>query len=149
MNERFGGFRQTLVVCLEPSPSAQPRKRSLDDPAPRQNCEAALSLWLANDFQPDLSPWPEAPDPVLQTAAGISAISPHHAQAPEFISQGTQQYPGCCPVLCIGRCDDHQKYEAERIDQHVPFASRDVLPGIIASDPLVLSSALTGCQGPH
>src|SRR4051794_6358961 len=87
MNERFGGFRQTLVVCLEPSPSAQPRKGSLDDPAPRQNCEAALSLWLANDFQPDLSPWPEAPHPVLQTAAGISAISPNYAQAPEFISR--------------------------------------------------------------
>src|SRR3954453_22017296 len=81
MNERFGGFRQTLVVCLEPSPSAQPRKGSLDNPAPRQNCEAALSLWLAKDFQPDLSPWPEAPHPVLQSAAGISAISPNYASA--------------------------------------------------------------------
>src|SRR4051812_17880488 len=35
VNECLGRFRQTLVVCLEPSPSAQPCKGSLDNPAPR------------------------------------------------------------------------------------------------------------------
>src|SRR4051794_3230759 len=99
-----------------------PQSSATAEPRSRAVCLAC------ERFPRDLSPWPEAPDPVLQSAAGISAISPNYAQAPEFSSQGTQHYPGCCPVLCIGGCDDDQKYEAERID-HVPLASRDVLPG--------------------
>ena len=133
MNERLGGFRQALVVRLEPSPSAEPCKRSLHDPAPRQDRKATLSFGLANDLHPDLSPWSEAPDPLVQTAAGISAISPNYAQAPEPSCQHTQQNPGCCPVLRIGGRDDDEKYEAERIHQDVPFAARDLFRGIIAS----------------
>ncbi len=133
MNECLGGFRQTLVVCLEPSPSAQPRKRSFDNPAPRQDRKATLSFWLPNDLEPDLSPWPEAPNPLLQTAAGISTISPNHAQAPEPSCQHIQEYPGCRPVLGISGRDHNQQHETEGIDQHVPFAPGDVFGGIVAA----------------
>src|SRR3954454_2927664 len=83
VNECLGGFRQTLIVCLEPSPSAQPGKGSLDNPAPRQDRKATLPFWLPNDFQTDLSPTAESANPLLQNASGIGSISPHHTQAPE------------------------------------------------------------------
>src|SRR3954452_11426110 len=83
VNECLGGFRQTLVICLEPSPTTQPGKCPLDDPAPRKNCKARLSFRLANDLQPDLAPWPDSPNPLLQNASCISSISPHHPQPPE------------------------------------------------------------------
>ena len=68
----------------------------------------------------------------LQTS-GIGAISPHRTQASESCGEHTQQYPSCDSVLHICSCDTNQQHETERIDQHVPFAPRNVFRGIAAS----------------
>src|SRR3954452_6368390 len=78
VNECLGSLWQTLVVCLESSPSTQPRKGSLDDPTPWKNCKARLAFRLSDDLEPNLSPWPESPSPLLQNSSSIGSIGPHH-----------------------------------------------------------------------
>src|SRR4051794_11776893 len=75
----------------------------------------------------------------MQTAAGISTISPHDPQAAKPIGQHTQEYPGSCPVRCISSGDHDQQHQTERIHQDVPFAPRDVFRCIIASDAALLT----------
>src|ERR1700732_2507700 len=50
VNQRFRGFRQTLIVGLEPTMAPQPSERTFHNPAPLHHSESALTFWLAHDL---------------------------------------------------------------------------------------------------
>jgi len=47
------GFRQTFVVAGEAAEAGHPAEAALDDPASRQQGEAALGLGVLDDFEAD------------------------------------------------------------------------------------------------
>ena len=77
-------------------------------------------------------PSSDAPDHERHLFTGIAAISKDAFDEGEQSSRPAQQLEGTVAVLNISRMDDDVQQEAERVDEDVPLAARDLLARIVA-----------------
>lgn len=118
-----------LEVAHEPTVAADPCQGSLDDPSLGQHCE------LVHLIAPD-----DLDDPVARAGRGECGTWPLIAgigeDAPDEGPQsacGLGQHEACAvAVLHVGGMDGDAQQEAERVDEDVSFAARDLLGRVIA-----------------
>jgi hypothetical protein len=68
-----------------------------------------------------------------QGSALVAGVGEDALDEGEEVSRAAvEDEPGAVAVLDVGRMDDDVQQEAERVDEDVPFAARDLLARIVA-----------------
>lgn len=124
-----GGSCVALEVAREASIVADPRQGSFDDPALWQDDEAVQFVAL-DDLELPGSGFCDGRGHLGALVAGIGedALDEREAATRALI----ENQPGAVAILHIGRMDDDVQQEAERIDENMPLAARDLLARIKA-----------------
>ena len=128
-NEGGGGARVSLEVARQASIAADPCQRSLDDPTLGQDDELVQFVAL-DDFD----------DPTAGTGGGLRhAWSLVTSIGEDALDEGKQaaaslveNQPRAVAILNVGGMHDDVQEKAERVDENMPFAARDLLSRIIA-----------------
>ena len=146
----FTGWEH-FIVFREPTPGAEPGKRSLDHPAARKDTKA----FRTNDVPIDFDPWrnqdpaPAAPrmfhdldlpakrclDPLTEAFLLVSAIGPDQRQTREASSQRSQLLLAPTSVLDLGFLHQYVQDHPSGVDEQMPLAPFDFLAAIEAADP--------------
>ncbi len=114
------GLRQPLIIARQPAKARHPSEASLNDPAARQQYEAAFGFRQFNDLQPD--------------AVGVGVgrrLFPRIALVDErhfdrLAGDGLDLFRQCGDLRAfrfVGGRDDHGQQLAQRINRHVDFAA--------------------------
>jgi len=128
LDESASGACKTFIVAGEAAASAEPSECALDDPATRQNLEAAGGIGAFNDLKaPDA--W--ISEQRVEPFAEIGAIGPNQPEPRIEAAQAVEHDKGAITVLDIGRMDNRLQYEALRIDEDVALAPFDLLARVI------------------
>lgn len=128
-DEGGDGSRVALEVAREAPIVADPRQGSLDDPTLGENDEA-MQLVALDDLQPPGAGlgnggggrWP------LIAGIGEDALDERKETARATVEDQSRSVA----ILHGGRMDDDIQQEAERVDENVPLAARDLLARIKA-----------------
>lgn len=128
-DERRGGSGIALEVAGESSVVADPGERSLDDPALGQDDEA-VQLVAFDDLDFPGTGLGDGGSGVrsLIAAIGEDALDEREEAARASIEDERR----AVAILYIGRMDDDVQQEAERVDENMPLAARDLLARIKA-----------------
>jgi len=128
-NEGRGGSRIALEVARQAPIVTDPGEGSLDDPAFGQDDEAMQFVALDDLQRPGASPG-DGGSGLGSLVAGIGEDAfderEQTARAPVEDEQGT------IAILHVGRMNDDVQQEAERVDENMPLAARDLLARIEA-----------------
>ena len=128
-DEGRGGSRVALEVTHQASIAADPRQRSFDDPAFGQDDEAVQFIAL-DDLQRPRTALCNGGSCFHALVAGIGEDA--FDEREEAARASIEDQPRTVAVLQIGSVDDDVQQEAERIDEDVPLAARDLLRRIVA-----------------
>ncbi len=128
-DEGRGGSCVALEVARETSIAAYPRQGSFDDPTFGQDDEA-VQLVALDDLQ---LPGAGSRDRsrrfhTLIAGIGENALDEREEAAGALV----ENEPRAIAILHGGRMDDDIQQEAERVDENMPFAARDLLARIEA-----------------
>lgn len=128
-DEGGGGSRVALEIAREASIVADPSERSLDDPAFGENDEAMQFVAL-DDLK---LPGAGLGDDGGGLRSLIARIGENTLDEREQATRAPIENERCTiAVLHAGRMDNDVQQEAERIDENMPFAARDLLARIEA-----------------
>lgn len=122
-------MRVALEIAREASIAADPRQGSFDDPTFGQDDEA-VQLVALDDLQRPGAALRDGSGRIHVLVAGIGedALDEREEAARAWI----ENEPRDVAILHVGSVDDDIQQEAERIDENVPLAARDLLARIIA-----------------
>ena len=124
-----GGSRVALEVARETSMAADPRQGSFDDPPFGQDDEAVQLVALDNLQLPSTGPCDGGGRfRALVAGIGEDALNEREEAARAVI----ENEPRAIAVLHVGGMDDDVQQEAERVDENMPLAARDLLARIKA-----------------
>ena len=124
-----GGSRVALEVAREASIAADPRQGSFDDPTFGQNDEA-VQLVALDDLQ---LPGAALCDGARRLHALIARIGEDALDEREEAARAlVENKLRAIAILHVGRMHDDIQQEAERVDENMPFAARDLLARIEA-----------------
>ena len=128
-DEGRGGSRVALEVAREAAIVADPGEGSFDDPPFGQDYEAVEFVSL-DDLQLPGAALGQSVGGFRALVAGIGedALDEGKEAARALI----ENEPRPVAILHIGRVDNDVQQEAERIDENMPFAARDLLTRIEA-----------------
>jgi hypothetical protein len=128
-NEGRGGSRIALEVARQAPIVTDPGEGSLNDPPFGQDDEAMQFIAL-DDLQPPGAGLGDGGRGFGSLVAGIGEDAfDEREQAPGAPIENEQ---GTIAILHVGRMDDDVQKEAERVDENMPFAARDLLARIEA-----------------
>lgn len=130
MDEGFTGLSQRFVVFAETTVAPKPGKGPLDDPATREDDEAAFSRALDDSEEPTA----ECLDP-LDQLPGIASIRPDQLEPRAASKQLLQHELGAVSILEVSRVDDDRDQQAHGINGHVALAAGYFLTGVVAARP--------------
>ncbi len=122
-------MRVALEVVSEASIAADPGERSLDDPALREHDETVQFIALNNRELPGagLGDGGHCLRPL------VGGISKDTLDEGEEAARASIEDEQCAvAILDSGRVDNDVQQQAERVDQDMPFAARDLLGRIKA-----------------
>jgi len=126
-----------FIVAHQATLLDEPVEGAFNDPAPVQDLESLSVLGSLDDVEVQTTPRPQRLDPGHQ-ASGIAGVGPDLGQAPIPPDTAAQQGLGPIPILFVRRAHIDAQEQPKQIHQDVPFASADLLAGVIAADaPLV------------
>ena len=128
-DEGGGGSCVALEVAGEASIVADPRQGPLDDPTLGQDDEAVQLVALDDLDLPRAGPG-DGRGCLRSLVAGIGEDALDEGK--EAARAPIEHERRAVAVLHVGRMDDDVQQEAERIDENVPFAARDLLARIEA-----------------
>jgi hypothetical protein len=128
---RLATRARLFVVLRKPTIFRQPAKRTLNDPAMRQQ-DKALSVVRAFDDLQD--PSSEGGDPRHQLA-GVVAVGPDQPQPGKSAPQLLKHPLGAVAVLDPRTMDHHDEDQPERIHREMTLAAFDLLAGVVAVRP--------------
>ena len=128
-DEGGGGSRVALEVARETAVAADPRQSPLDDPAFWQDDEA-VQLVALDDLQPPSAALGDGGRRLRSLVAGIGEDALDERE--EAARASVENEPRAVAVLHVGRMDDDIQQEAERVDENMPLAARDLLARIKA-----------------
>ena len=119
----------TLEVFGEAPVATDPSQGTFDDPAFGKNDEA---MHLGALYDLDL-PGSRRCDRCRQLRSLIVSIGEDGFDEREAAARPTvEDQPGAITILQVSRVDDDVQQEAERVDENVPLAARDLLARVIA-----------------
>jgi hypothetical protein len=128
-DEGGDGSRVALEVAREASIVADPGQGSLDDPTLGQDDEA-MQLVALDDLDPPGARLCDGGSGFRSLIAGIGEDALDEGE--EAACAPIEDQRRAVAVLHLGRMDDDVQQEAERIDEDVPLAARDLLARIKA-----------------
>jgi len=118
-----------LEVAREAAVAADPRERALHDPAFGENLEV-MEIGALDDLE---LPAPGGGDGGLHLRSLIPAVAIDQRDEGEQAACTAQHGGGgAVAILHVGGMDDDAQEKAERIDEDVPLAARDLLARIKA-----------------
>ena len=127
-NEGLDGARIALEVACQASVVADPRERALDDPTLGQNDEA-MELAALDDLD---RPSPGGGNRSGHARSLVAAIADDPLDEGEQAACTPQRFVGAVTILDVGRVDEDAHEQAERVDEDVALAARDLLARIVA-----------------
>jgi hypothetical protein len=128
-NEGGCGSGVALEVAREATVAADPAQRALDDPAFGQDDEA-MQLIAFDDFNCPGAGLGDGCGGLGSLVAGISEDALDEGK--EAASTSIEDKRRAVAILYVGGVDDDIQQEAERVDQNMPLAARDLLARIKA-----------------
>lgn len=128
-DEGCGGSRIALEVAREASVVADPSEGSLDDPAFWENDET-MQLVALDDLQLPSAGLGDGRGGLRSLIAGIGEDALDKGK--EATGAPVENERRAIAILHIGRMDDDVQQEAERVDENMPFAARNLLARIEA-----------------
>ena len=117
------GSGVALEVAGQTTVAADPCDRALDDPSLGQDNEA-VRIAALDDLQ---GPATGIGNDLLHFRPLVPRIREDALDEGEQTACRAQHLAGTIAILHVGRMDDHAQQEAERIDEDVALASRDLL----------------------
>jgi len=123
------GASVALEIARQAPVSTDPRERALDDPAFGQNDEA-MQLVALDDLQRPGAGFCDGCGQHRSLVAGIGEDARDEGE--EAARAPVEDEPRAIAVLHGGRVNDDVQQEAERVDEDVPLAARDLLARIVA-----------------
>ena len=128
-DEGDGDSGVTLEVAREPAVAADPGEAALDDPALGQGLEAR-DVGPPDDLDPPRADAGEAP---REAGPAIAAIGEDALDEGEEASGAPVEHARrTVAIMDVGGVDDDVQQQAERVDEDVALAARDLLPRIVA-----------------
>ena len=128
-DEGRGGSRVALEVARQAAIVADPGEGALDDPAFGQDDEAMQFVAL-DDLQPPGAGLGDGGGGLRSLVAGIGEDALDERE--EAARAPIENEPRTIAILHVGRVDDDVQQEAERVDENMPLAARDLLARIEA-----------------
>jgi hypothetical protein len=128
-DEGGGGSGVTLEVARKAAVVADPGQGSLDDPTLGQDDEA-MQLVALDDLDLPGAGLGNGRGCLRSLVAGIGEDALDERE--EATRALVKHEPRAVAILHVGRMDDDVQQEAERIDEDVPLAARDLLARIKA-----------------
>ena len=122
------GSGVAFEVAGKASVMADPGEGALDDPTFRQDDEA-MGIGSLHDFESPASGRGDGLGELGALVAGIGEDALDERKGPPRLAQ---QGGRAVPILHVGRMDRDAQQEAERVDEDVPLAARDLLARIEA-----------------
>lgn len=117
-----------LIVARQTAVAADPGEGALDDPALGQDDEA-VRLAALDDLQRPAAGLGDNPGHLRPLIAGVGEDALDEGeQAPRRL----QQIAGAVAILHVAGMDSHAQEQAERVDENVALAPRDLLARIVA-----------------
>ena len=149
----FAMIYADLIVSTEASGFKEPAERAFDDPASGQHFESFDIVAPAHNFQAQFAEGTQLFNPLHQRAQ-VAAISPDELQPSESADQPLNQSPGSIAVLDRRRGNHDRQDQAQTVHSHVPLASSDLFPCVIAAlsgliwrlDRLTVDDGSRGCD---
>ena len=128
----LGGFRNGLAVLAQPSAPAQPSQGPFHHPTPGQYQECVLAVGAPDYFQrpPGLFHHP------IDQLPSVAVVRPEQTQAVEPSCELADNQSGSVPVLDVGGVNHHGQEQPHGVHRNVALASRHLLAGVVASNPL-------------
>lgn len=128
-DEGCGGSRVALEVAREASVATDPGEGSLDDPTFGENDEA-MQLVALDDLQLPSTGLGDGRGGLrsLITRIGENALD----KGKEATGAPVENERRAITILHVGRMNDDVQQEAERVDENMPLAARDLLARIEA-----------------
>ena len=128
-HERGDGSRVSLEVARQASIAADPGEGSLDDPAFGQDDEL-VPLAALDDFD---NPMPVARSSLCHAWSLIAGIGEDVLDEREKGARAPiDDEPRAVAILHVARVNDDVQQEAERVNEDMPLAARDLLARIEA-----------------
>jgi uncharacterized protein with von Willebrand factor type A (vWA) domain len=127
-HEGGDGAGVAFEVAREAAVAADPRERALHDPAFGENLEV-MEIGAFDDLE---LPGPGGSDGGFHLRSLISAVAIDQRDEGEQAARTAQYGEGAVAILHVGGMDDNAQEKAERIDEDVPLAARDLLARIKA-----------------
>ena len=128
-SKRDNGSCVTFEVAGQAAISADPCKRSFDDPSFWQNDKRAEKIWFDNLDDPAArarggsgNSWPAI------AAVGEDALDERKQRARSFVENQCR----AVAILDIGGMDGDAQQEAQRVDEDVALATLDLLARVVA-----------------
>jgi hypothetical protein len=128
-DEGGGGSGVALEVARKAAVVTDPRQGSLDDPTLGQDDEA-MQLVALDDLQLPGAGLGNGRGCLRSLVAGIGEDALDERE--EAARTAIEDEPRAVAILHGGRMDDDVQQEAERVDEYVPLAARDLLARIKA-----------------
>jgi hypothetical protein len=123
------GSRVALEVARQPPIVADPGERAFDDPTLGQDDEA-MQLVALDDLDLPGAGLCDGSGGPRSLIAGIGEDALDERE--EAARMAIENEPRAVAILHVGRMDDDVQQEAERVDENVPLAARDLLARIKA-----------------
>jgi len=127
-DEGCDGARVALEVASQTSIAADPGEGALDNPALGQN-DKAVGLAALDDLQ---GPAPGLTDKLRHLWSLIARVSEDALDERERAPCAAQHVAGAVAILHVGGMDGDAQQEAERVDEDMALAARDLLARIKA-----------------
>jgi hypothetical protein len=128
-DEGGGGSGVTLEVARQAAVVADPGEGALDDPALGQDDEAMQFVAL-DDFEPPGAGLGDSGGGVRSLVAGIGEDALDEGEP--AAGAPIENQPRAVAILDIGGMDHDVQEKAERVDENMPLAARDLLARIKA-----------------
>jgi hypothetical protein len=117
-----------LEVAREATVAADPRERALHDPTFGEHLEV-MEIGALDDLE---LPGAGGGDGGLHLRSLISAVAIDQRDEGEQAARTAQHGEGAVTILHVGGMNDDAQEKAERIDENMPLAARDLLARIKA-----------------
>jgi hypothetical protein len=127
-HEGGDGAGVALEVARQAAVAADPRERALHDPTFGEHLEV-MEIGALDDLE---LPAPGGGDGSLHLWSLISAVAIDQRDEGEQAACTAQHGEGAVTILHVGGMNDDAQEKAERIDEDVPLAARDLLACIKA-----------------
>ena len=129
MDKGDTAFGQSFIVLSEATIEAKASEGAFHHPTTGQYGETLLLLRAQDRLKAKAK---TLRNPSLQRAA-IGAVNPDETQFPAETAASSEQLP--CPIAVrqVGSSDQDGQCESQRIDEKMPFPSRDAFAAIVAS----------------